>query len=105
MSWFQQRQLKIQYYNKNFGRNSPLRDRSCQPTATLTFTYPQKYVNGLPSTLGVTCVQHVEYDFLNRNVRHKSVATEDFRHAGWAPIPYTARKIFLRRGSNQRRIL
>ena len=43
--------------------------------------------------------------FLQRNCPYKSVAILILNDAGLAAIPYTRRKIFPHRGSNQRRML
>ena len=45
---------KLKINNNNFGRNSPLRARTCQLTACLKFTCPQTGMNDHAASLGVT---------------------------------------------------
>ena len=45
--------------NSNFGCNSPMRTRTCQPTADLTSTCPQTEMNNHPGSLEVASCQQV----------------------------------------------
>ena len=66
----------------------------CQPTNNMTFSCSQTKLIDHPVSSGVTCDQHVEsvISRLTRDYRTKSVGTQIFHNAGFAPIPYTGRK-------------
>ena len=60
-------------------------------TAGLTSIFPQSDVNELPTSLSVNCGKHIEcpavVDFLDRNDRYSSVATQIPHDAALATIP------------------
>ena len=69
--------------------NSPLRDKTSEPTAGIRSTSPQTEVDDHPANLGMTSGQHVEFPavvgFPNSYYSYKSLATQ-FLWVGTDPI-------------------